>query len=103
MSDTETLAKTKWCPLVQLHGTPSDDSISNRNGMFDNAPMCIGSACMAWRWSRAKETAAYLEAVQAHMKEHSVNFNVATQKVYADLGSTFDRSEGYCGQFGRPE
>ena len=63
---------------------------------------CISSSCMAWRWSRAKETKAYLDAVQARMKATGENFNIATQAVYKELGSTFEKTEGYCGAFGAP-
>jgi hypothetical protein len=64
---------------------------------------CLGAKCMAWRWSRAKETKAYLDAVQAEMKASSTNFNVASNKVWAELGSTFEKAEGYCGLAGKPE
>jgi len=86
----EAAAKTKRCPMPM--GTMNDSSVQYR---------CIASDCMAWRWSRAKETEAYLAAVQAHMKEHGVNFNVATQKVYAEIGSTFEQVEGFCGMAGK--
>ncbi len=58
---------------------------------------------MMWRWSRAKETKAYLDEVQRFMAETGENFNTATNKIYAKLGSTFERTEGYCGLAGRPE
>lgn len=89
-------------------GAESDRShaCTNREERLGTAPQyevsrCIASACMAWRWSRAKETQAYLDAVQSRMKESGENFNVATQKVYADVGSTFEQVEGYCGAFGK--
>lgn len=62
---------------------------------------CAGSACMAWRWSEAKRSAAFLEAVQAHMQGMAKpNFNIAVQAVYAERGGQFERVEGYCGLAG---
>ena len=87
MSTTDQEARRKICP-PSLGG--------------DHTGVCCGSSCMAWRWSRAKETKAYLDAVQAHMKANNVGFNVATEKVWKELGSTFEQTEGYCGLAGTP-
>ena len=46
---TEEEAKTKWCPFVRFHGTPSDDCVPNRSGSSTDTTRCLGSACMAWR------------------------------------------------------
>ena len=50
---TEAEARTKWCPFVRFHGTPSDDNMSNRDGGVDNGnpgmSRCIASGCMAWK------------------------------------------------------
>ena len=94
MSISEADAKTKACFQAQTFA--GSQQVADGPG-----PHCIASDCMAWRWSRAKETEAYLAAVQAHMKEHGVNFNVATQKVYAEIGSTFEQVEGFCGLAGK--
>ena len=95
---TEDEAKAKWCPHVRLHGRDS------RVIDFEVAQpwvACIGSACMAWRWSEAKRSAAFLEAVQAHMQGMAKpNFNTALQAVYAERGGQFERVEGYCGLAG---
>lgn len=86
---TEDQAKTKAC----CKGT---------GFTVANSGSCVASSCMAWRWSRAKETQTYLDAVQARMKETGENFNVASNKVFAELGATFDQVEGYCGLAGKP-
>lgn len=87
---TEGEAKTKLCQESYVAAWP-------------NVKRCIASTCMAWRWSRAKETKAYLDAVQARMAATKENFNVATNKVWAEIGSTFEQTEGYCGLAGKPE
>lgn len=84
---TEKAAQKLWCPL------------SFNSGL----KLCCASECMGWRWSRAKETKSYLDAVRAHMAAHKMDFAKAANEVYADRGSTFEKVEGYCGQFGKPE
>ena len=104
---TEVEAKANWCPMARVlsngHVANRDNSNDGAITMFNGASRCTGSVCMAWRWSRAKETKAFLDAVQARMKTTGENFNVATNKVWAEIGSTFEKTEGYCGAFGRPE
>lgn len=59
---------------------------------------------MSWRWSEAKRSAAFLEAVQKHMQaDPKPNFNRSVQAVYAERGGQFERVEGYCGLAGRVE
>jgi len=86
MSNTPEASKELYCPY-----------------RVDGSGRCLSDTCMMWRWSRAKETKAYLDEVQRFMAETGENFNAATNKIYAKLGSTFERTEGYCGLAGRPE
>lgn len=88
---TEDEAKTKWC--VQSFATPQIDHVREAGPWT-----CAGSACMAWEWSEAKRTFAFLEAVQRHMQtQDKPNFNTATQAVFAETGGQFERVEGDCG------
>jgi len=70
--------------------------------MDSDRQWCVASVCLAWRWRRAKETKAYLKAVQDLMKEKGISFNVATQEVFKTV-DLFDETEGYCGLAGKPE
>lgn len=85
---TEDEAKTKWCPMARV--SSDSDSAWNRVGRFSldgSHPLCIGSACMMWRW--AVET-------QYFPKENpdgSVEMNWIR-----DHSKTY----GYCGLAGKP-
>lgn len=99
---TEEEAKTKWCPeTMAAPATYDTDGMGVREwGPF----LCRGSACMAWRWSEAKRTVAFLEAVQAHMQTQAKpNFNTAVQAVWSETGGKFERVEGHCGLAGSPQ
>lgn len=82
---TEEEAKTKWCPHARVGFT---GAAGNRYSMdIDKSQaspfaVCIGSACMSWRWesfaSRDNPTRA------------------------PGAGQSFDMTRGYCGLAGRP-
>lgn len=67
---------------------------------------CTADRCMAWRWSRVKETKAYLKAVQEEMSKYGGKgkgtFAAASSTVFAKR-ELFHETEGYCGLAGRPE
>ncbi len=52
-------AKTKWCPFARVIQFDIDDmptgnrlyTAATGEMNFDGPALCIGSACMAWRWN----------------------------------------------------
>lgn len=75
MSEDE--AKTKWCPFAHLES-------GNRalGGDYRKSVLCIGSACMAWRW----------------------NYNPALRDEYRAKDNMTDDVllSGFCGLAGKP-
>jgi hypothetical protein len=68
---TEKQASKKWCPMYRLSAGSPDTSRDNRTGT------CIGSSCMAWRW-----TEPLVDGPNSYQSE--------------------PKPEGYCGLAGRP-
>lgn len=81
---TEDEAKTKWCPFARVGSFATGlgsinrgahaDGIVRRSTLPDEA-MCIGSACMAWRW----------------LSEQPIRRGVVA------------RTDGFCGPAGMPQ
>lgn len=71
---------------------------------FAHQEPCIGEACAAWRWSRGKETNAYLTAVKGFMAQ-GVEQKKALAKAFAEHPNPDDyaHTEGYCGLGGKLE
>ncbi len=48
----EITAKTKWCPFARTGA--GEHAAINRGIAEGDWTLCIGSACMAWRWAPLK-------------------------------------------------
>ncbi len=88
---TEDEAKTRWCPFTRVGGIPASAAAGiswNRwpgeDVDTDGPANCVGSACMAWRWSRDVEWQAKAEAE------------------YRRSGRRIVPTDGYCGLASRP-
>lgn len=52
---TEAEAKTKWCPFANVYVPYQNTGAAGNRGLSTNnnlatLTLCVGSACMAWRW-----------------------------------------------------
>lgn len=107
---TEEEAKTKWCPFARVlvesaeEETASPVAGANRletrgSGEPDlewKTPRCIGSACMAWRWTergRVEALAPGAGRYRMYARENDVPLGYQKRPV---------PDEGYCGLAGSP-
>lgn len=93
---TEDEAKTKWCPFARaplgVDGqVPVGASVVGRRttGEPDAACLCIGSACMAWRWTAKPRTGRYHE-----VEDFTVSSGRRREALPDEVG------DGYCGLAG---
>lgn len=85
---TEDKAKTKWCPML------SRGHIANRSsvGGVREDLSCIGSECMAWRWTNSPE----------RIKEHKLlNKKGVGQPGRENKPWPEEQPAGYCGLAGK--
>ena len=82
---TEEEAKSKVCPVGSVHGS--------LNSAWDGIS-CIGSACMAWRWT----TVANPDWKPQTAQTFPPTVNVFSQTPQGVPSTT----DGYCGLAGRP-
>lgn len=82
---TEDEAKTKWCPLANAHGDSMLRGTEPSGKLVRDwqHTLCIGSACMAWRW----------------LPEMSIKDGILHA---GDVIGGQPVEMGYCGAFGKP-
>ena len=123
---TEEEAKGKWCPKARVVHENADGAMFTAGNAFGDgcrsaATMCIGSACMAWRWTgpEREEVRNYRDAPTINRIAGRTNFhtyNGGGQYSHSDTdddGRQFDvlhrlpcggaPRRGFCGAFGKPE
>lgn len=125
---TESEARTKWCPLARTPwalGREGEAAAVNRwvttnaAGADNCFAVCLGSACMAWRWHRMppRKHCRCLNS-RAKTEEHAgqkpaeaagwefVPYNADGEDGLAHWlepeAQCRDRWRGYCGAFGDP-
>lgn len=92
---TEEEAKTKLCPLVRedfLSGPP-----------FNGKPLCVGSACMAWRESEETFPGGKHKCVVCDGTGSSHGTAVGTCHACWGTGGIEKLKRGYCGLAGKAE
>jgi hypothetical protein len=103
---TEQEAKTKWCPAARAD---QQGHTANRDpfGRPDGACLCIGSACMAWRWDDAdsldKPTRVHPNVLKDHWKGWTVTDATPDEKGYVEISPPPPKlPHGHCGLAGKP-
>jgi hypothetical protein len=63
MLTSEDQAKDKWCPMVRTAIYAGDNGVAINHHVDEKTYVeetrCKGSACMMWRWSKAKPKAGW--------------------------------------------
>jgi len=93
---TEAEAKTKWCPFMQIGLTDVRFATNRGHVLQQNEKTtlkCIGSECMAWRWTNSPE----------RIKEHELlNKKGVGQPGRENKPWPEGQPAGYCGLAGKP-
>jgi hypothetical protein len=107
---TEEEAKTKWCPQAraQIERTESAP-VGNRDrgSRPDIDCLCIGSACMWWRWNDPegldKPTRVHPNVLKDHWQGWTVTDPTPDAKGYVEISPPPPKlPRGYCGPAGKP-
>lgn len=104
---TESEAKTKWCPFARIGGGQGMDGaaynrIEHHGGDISHtAASCIGSACMAWRWSDKPFETQIASKAPGDEWEKTESFTIGDPDMMTALWQrpTKDR-KGFCGLSG---
>lgn len=103
---TEEEAKTKWCPFTRVvgfttqGGSRSQGFSANRDLLGAPLGRCIGSGCMAWRWTgegqkpRIGETDTALSILGDEEQKREALERIAARELAT--------RPGYCGLAGAP-
>jgi len=89
---TEDEAKTKWCPFVRAAG-PADPA---------SGYLCIGSACMAWRWGAVECEPPYGSGGISTAELLRLRPNLTPYHNPADTKRLFAVPSGRCGLAEKP-
>lgn len=104
MAMTEEEAKTKWCPFVRItpesegfHPTSNREQPMLKTNDAGVISMCIGSHCMAWRWSRR----GMVEVPEKTFGPEAKSIMSASDAALLKQDGTPVPDLGYCGLAGR--
>lgn len=96
---TEDEAKTKWCPMAR--DTVEGMGSFNRKGTGKavETTLCLGSACMAWRWAEGRGAGPVEETTESPPPKRGEGM-----RWYAGGPGRFGLFPrlGYCGLVGKP-
>lgn len=94
---TEDEAKKKWCPHARIKGSNRAYEVGEGGVavLVDGRPLCIASACMAWRWIDAP-----VEGREGSQEAVQIGSRVHVERVPAIKAVVGD---GFCGLAGAPQ
>jgi len=92
---SEEEAKTKWCPQTLQARLMVTDHVKLPVEM--GGALCIGSACMAWRWAEQPP-----EIERTIWPSNPAERRKMQAEEEARLVEKFKRRKGFCGLAGRP-
>lgn len=108
---TEDEAKTKWCPMSRnavAVGPAGDIEVADNRlpgtGEARGMPVCIGSACMMWRWGEPDREKFWVSL--DGKPEELWSWDPTTNGTYGQrvkVRKSTEGRKGYCGLAGNPE